>query len=379
MASPVVDPWESFHRDRPGSVLQLPQRRALNWGNLAQRTAPPRKWIIPGWLAYDPTLLVGTGGVGKTLLGQHLGTALATNTEFIGRAEKPLSVLMWACEDDKDELWRRQEAICRSMGVDMAALAGSFIIEPRRGLDSTLIATQFNQPVWTPLYGELQAQVNDYHADILLLDNVGQTFGANENDRHHVTYFINGMVGLTQGDFCPILFAHPARGLTSEYAGSAAWENAVRMRWLFGANLPDAGEEPTEEPESDVRYLSRRKSNYSAKDWRCFKLAEGALELEQPIEGEASMHQARARRVALDGFRRILGMGQTASDSTHAANYLPKMILGHRLNEGLTRKQLADALSSLMLDGVLKVGVAGKYANGGAKMGLVDGDSVLKD
>lgn len=374
MAARLVGFWDDFSPDRESAtVIQMPQRRRpLNWADLAEKDPPDRRWIYPGWLGYDPTILVGMGGVGKTLLAQHLGTALATATPFFERSTEPLTVLMWACEDDKDELWRRQKVICLSMNVPMGSLAGSFVIEPRRGLDNTLFAQTYGQPGWTALYGELQAQINDYHADVLLLDNVGQTFGCNENDRHQVTQFINGIVGLRSGPFCPVMLAHPARGTASEYAGSAAWENAVRMRWLFGETLPESKSDDEQDgPESNVRYLSRRKSNYSAKDWRKFTLVDNALVPDTRVNGDEEMHKSRARRVVLDGFDRLAKMGQDCSAAANAPNNLPKLLLQHRINEGLNRKQLTEALSDLMLDGALKIGTVGQYANRSPKPGLV--------
>ena len=50
-----------------------------------------------------------------------------------------------------------------------------------------MLSTVYGAPKLTPLMDELRAQVNDYKADVLILDNVGQTFGANENCRHDVT------------------------------------------------------------------------------------------------------------------------------------------------------------------------------------------------
>jgi hypothetical protein len=373
MASAVVD-WDTFGAGRSGGPDESTVRRPMNWSQLADGTPPPRRWIYPGWLSYDPTLLVGPGGVGKTLLAQHLGTALATGSEFFEKQVcQPLTVLMWACEDDHDELWRRQVAICGSLNVSMADLQLRFILEPRRGRENTLLTMHYAEPAWTPLMGELTEQVNDYKADVLLLDNVGQTFGANENDRHHVTRYINGILGMTDRPFCPLLMAHPARHSGSEYAGSAAWENAVRMRWLFGEQLPgDDQVQDTEDPDADVRYLSRRKSNYSAKDWRKFRLVDGALQLDAKIEGEASMASARSSHVVLDAFRRIRTMGLDTSASTHASNYLPKIILAHRLNQGLNARELGKGMSDLMLDGALKVGVVGTYANRNPKQGLVE-------
>ena len=230
--------------ERPSFVTKrtapsvIVKRSPIDWAALAPLTPPDREWIIRWWLSYTLTLFVGAGGIGKTLLALQIAVALATGKRFLGDVARPLKVLVWACEDDHDEIWRRVLAICQWFDIDMASLQGQLIIEPRVGLDNTLYTTEFGKPLWTPLIGELDAQVNDYAADVFWLDNIGQTFGANESDRHHVTAFQNGIIGMAHGrKFAPVIMGHPARSLGSEFAGSAAWENTARMRRYLGAHL----------------------------------------------------------------------------------------------------------------------------------------------
>jgi hypothetical protein len=74
-----------------------------------------------------------------------------------------------------------------------------------------------------------------------------------------------------------LLLAHPARAAGSEFSGGAAWENAARARLYLGDKLPDQKAEPDEEPAENVRYLARRKPNYTAKDWRRFTYQDGVM------------------------------------------------------------------------------------------------------
>lgn len=366
-------------------VAQAPaaivRRTPMDWAALAGRTPPEREWLTRGWLPYAPTLFVGAGGIGKTLLALEIGVALAIGRRFIDDVRAPARVLIWACEDDRDEIWRRVAAICRWFGIDMADLQGKLIVEPRIGEDNILLTTEYGKPLWTPLVGELADQIHDYDVDVLFLDNIGQTFAANENNRHDATAFLNGISGIGRGrKFAPVVMGHPARAAGSEFAGNAAWENAARMRWYLGTKLP-GGRDPDDRDDGDAdsseRFLCKRKTNYSEKDYVRLIYTDGVLVPDAPVSTglEGTMKAARekqARRVVLDGFRKLFATGQFPTATTNSPSYLPRMLLEARLNEGLPRLALKSALSDLMLDGALQMGTVSKYGNRNPRQGLLE-------
>ena len=116
----------------------LPKPRPMDWRKLSNAAPPPRDWAIDGWVGMGHvTMLAGNGGIGKTLLGQTIGSALALKRDYIGAVGKQHTTMLWACEDDHDELWRRQEAIAAHFGTGLADFAERFIIVPRLGCDNT--------------------------------------------------------------------------------------------------------------------------------------------------------------------------------------------------------------------------------------------------
>lgn len=350
-------------------------RRPLDWSSLATRSPPVRPWRIAHWLSDGPMLLAGAGGIGKTLLAQTLATALALGRYFLDDVLAPSRVLFWACEDDHDELWRRQLAICAFFGVTLADLDGHLTIEPRLGRDNALFGLAFGQPTWTPLRAELTAQVNDYKADVLILDNVGQTFGGQENDRHHVTTFVNGLASLG-GDrsLSTLLLGHPAKATDSEYSGSTAWENAVRMRWFFGATLPDQPEEGPASP--DVRYLAKRKANYTAHDWRRLQYVNGVFVPDAVSGGSiADRHSAEARaesaqRCVLHALARLAEASIRTTDGATSPDFLPRKMRETKLAADFTVRELTDAMRALQLAGQIEEGPVGHYRNRTQKFGL---------
>jgi len=80
--------------------------------SLQDKLVPERRWIVRDWLPFGyTTALYGDGGTGKTLLAQQLMTSCATGVPWLGMTTMRCPVLGLFCEDDEDELHRRQHAI----------------------------------------------------------------------------------------------------------------------------------------------------------------------------------------------------------------------------------------------------------------------------
>lgn len=359
-------------------IAQPKPARPLDWPDLATKIAPLRQWVINGWIGYGhTTLLVGQGGIGKTLIAQQIGSALSLGTLFIDEILRPHRVLMWACEDDHDELWRRQECIAQSFDAGLDAFAENFTLVPRYGLDNSIITTEFGKPMFTPLVATLEQQANDLGADVVILDNVAQLYGAGENDRHAVTKFINALGGALPGKAI-VLLAHPARSSGSEFSGSSAWENVARTRLYLGRDLPDKPATPddADEPDDNVRYLSRRKANYSNRDFRRFTYANGVL-VPDGVEAAGAtggivnvLISQRAERVVLEALTKLRGMGIESSEGSRSPQYLPRLILQYKFHDGQKKHDLEAAMRRLMVDGKIRKEKVDQYSNRTPKFGL---------
>jgi hypothetical protein len=353
----------------------IPVAEPLDWPKLAPLSPPDRKWAIKGWIGFGHvTLLVGPGGIGKTLLAQQMASCLALGRPFIEAIERPHKCLMWACEDDHDELWRRQLAISRWCKAGLEEFHENLTIIPRHGLDNALADNVFGKLTFTPLIAKLTEQASDLDAEVVILDNVGQIYGGSENDRHSVTSFLNALSGALAGKAI-MLLAHPSRGFNSEFSGSSAWENVARTRLYFGSTLP--GAKPTDEadPVDDVRYLSRRKANYSPKDYRRMTYADGALTPDVPeiLDGGivGQIKGENARRAILEAIPKIIEMGLHSSDGQRSPNFLPKMMAEYKIDNGLQSRELTAAMRQLMTEGKLKRDTVGRSNNRNAIKGLI--------
>lgn len=378
-------PEATAERPKPNLVvLPTPKPEApdpLAWPDLASKEPPARRWAINGWLGYGhTTLLVGSGGIGKTLLAQQIGSSLALGKPFIDEIVAPQKVLMWACEDDHDELWRRQVNIARSLHVGLEEFSQNFRLVPRHGYNNALCFTNFGKLEFTHLIAALGAEADAFEADVVILDNVAQLYGAGENDRHAVTVFLNYLSGQLKHRAL-LMLAHPSRAQGSEFSGSGAWENVARTRLYLGSKLPDAKPDPDESDNPDERYLSRRKANYSSKDWRRFQYDLGVLvpDAQEAIQAAGGivghLRDKAAEKIVLEALTKLQGMGIYASEGTRSPQYLPRLITEYKLGNGHTKPELASAMRKLMTDGKLTKTVVGQYGNRTEKVGLSIADN----
>lgn len=360
----------------PPSAPAPAAAKALDWPILAPLSPPERQWAIKGWMGFGHvTLLVGPGGIGKTLIAQQAASCLALGRNFIETVSRSHRCLMWACEDDHDELWRRQVAISRWCRAGLEEFHEKLTIIPRHGLENTLVSTEFGRPMFSPRLQELSEQANDLHAEVVVLDNVGQLYGGSENDRHAVTVFLNALAGSLPGKAI-LLLAHPSRSMGSEFSGSSAWENVARTRLYFGATLPGSKQEgDSEQPlDNNVRYLSRRKANYSPKDWRRMTYADGALTPDEPQDTGgiiASIRAGQAEQAILSGIQRLATMGLYGTNGTRTANFLPKLLAEYSLDDGIAQAALTSAMRSLMLSDRIKRSPVSKDAARRPVFGLI--------
>lgn len=336
----------------------------IDWDEL-KGDPPPRTWWIQDWLGPWPSLTAGAGGVGKSRLWQTICTSLVTGSPFLETAVKGMRTLTWSCEEDTNEIWRNQAAINAHFKITMADLMGLHIV-PRLGQDNTLLAPIYGVPTLTPNFDELREQVNDLKADVLVLDNISQIYGGLPNDPHQVTAFVNALAGLVQGrPFAPVLLGHIAKAQGSEYSGTMAWENAVRMRWYLGRNLPDV-KDAYDDVDPDVVYLAKRKANYTGKDWRRLKFQGGILVPEVQTEGgrfDKAFREEAADRVVYGAIVKLKAMGVVVTDGKTSGDYLPKQIIEKRLAENHSKQELTDSMHRLMTTGRIKRDKIGTYAN----------------
>lgn len=348
---------------------------ALNWEDMEGREPPKRKWVMRDWIPEShTTLLSGRAGIGKTLLAQHMGTGAALGGNYIEPMDER-RVLMWAGEDDEDELWRRQVAICAHFNAPLAALSERFYLHSYAGADITLMAPTFGHLQSTPMLTELIEQVRDYRAQFVILDNIARLFGGSENDRHAVTTFC----ALVHGACAPatvLLLGHPAKAEGSEYSGSTAWEGAVRARLYLSDRSPDveADDEDGAQVDQSVRFLSRRKANYSPLDTRKLTMTEGGVLIPDAVELAPKVSIVSgdfAKDIVRRAITKLAAQNVHGLLSTASPEFLPKLAKQYGLLDRLSPSQFGKVMRTMLLAGELTRAEVGKYSNRTPKFGLV--------
>lgn len=227
---------------------------------------PPREWVVPEWMPKGyVTALYGDGGTGKSLLAQQIMTMLATGRPWFdqGVCLPPMKVYGLFCEDDENELWRRQHAINQQFNIPMSDLHNMRLVS-RVGCDNFLMTFDGKDTGrFTCSFADLVEDLNQFKPDLVVLDTAADLFGGNENNRAHVRQFVQNCCAriARQNNGAVLLCAHPSdAGLQRKTGtgGSTAWNNTVRSRWYLTR--------PDEDPgvSAETRILSRKKANYAA-------------------------------------------------------------------------------------------------------------------
>lgn len=255
-------PWQVKPQTRTIDEF-APFSPAAKW---EARQAPRLDWVTEGaFIRGSVAILSGDGGLGKSLLMQQLMTAAAAGVPWLGMRTDQCRSLGVFCEDDPDELHRRQESINYHYGLRMNDLEG-VLFESRAGRDSVLM----DFPRWgaegrpTLMLDQLRFKAKEHGAKIVVLDTRADVFNGNEIDRNQPRAFIRHLRKLAielQG--VVILTEHPSvEGMASGSgrSGSTGWNNSVRSRlYLTMPKRKGDDDAPTNE-----RLLRCMKSNYSA-------------------------------------------------------------------------------------------------------------------
>lgn len=314
---------------------------------------PERSWIVRDWIPnYQVTMLNGDGGIGKSLLAQQLLTSCATGNSWLGLDVKPCKALAFFCEDDRDEIHRRQVRINESMGLEFGDLE-NMTWAPMVGEDNILAS--LDRETWTlretEIFRSIIKTAMDFGAELVVLDSLHDLFAGNENDRGQARQFIGFLRQLALAiEGAVVLTAHPSLGGLREgtgASGSTAWNNAVRSR-LY---LHRPKEQDGEEPDDDARILSRMKANYAGLgddiklEWRDGVFAP----LYAPTGSLAAMERRNCETVFLEILARMETESRPVSDNSRAGNYAPKAFARRPKTErqGFSYREFARAMESL--------------------------------
>lgn len=343
-------------RERRTNVQRLNMLEPISWDGLAR---PERQWMVDGLVPmFNVTLLSGDGGLGKSLATQQLLTSAALGKPWFGRPTRKVRAIGIFCEDDKDELHRRQHDICRRMGVRLGDMEDLQLLS-RVGHDNSMM--EFER--WegkpgapTDFYFQLLETIKHFGAQLIVLDSLHDLFSGNENSRHQARQFVGMLRGMamTSGGAL-VLNSHPsAAGLNtgSGTSGSTAWNNTVRSRLYMtreGSNGDDDGDR-------DRRVLKGMKANYGPTGGKIRLLWEDGIFVTEG--GDTPLLQGLKNDACERVFLNLIGAvdkeGRPVSASRNAGNFAARVFSLHADRQGYSRKDFEKAMERLFADGKIQ-------------------------
>lgn len=241
----------------------------------ADQPLPEREWEVPNLIPKgEVTLVYGDGGVGKTLLMHQYATCAATGLPWLGLDVRKARVGCFLCEDDAQELHRRQHDINRGLGIDFSAL-GDLRLIARKGEENLLATWDRNSGSMrlTPAWHRLRDDARAFGANVLILDTLADIFAGSEIDRAQVSAFVKGCLWKLAREIggTVIALGHPSlsgKASGDGTAGSSAWNNACRSRLYLHYPEPEGtAKNPSSRSRrpsapTNLRVLQSMKLNY---------------------------------------------------------------------------------------------------------------------
>jgi RecA-family ATPase len=354
---------------------------AFTANELAGGEAPPRPWhvenVIPG---RSVTLLQGDGGTGKSILALQLAVATVLGLSWISQEVRRGNALYLSAEDDRNEIHRRLEAIAASFGADLADLAGLKVLDVA-GEDAVLAcADRAGRLVMTDRWHELSREIQAWEPVVVIIDNLADVFGGEENSRPHARQFVSQLQGCARRvDASFVLIGHPSlAGMASGSgsSGSTAWNNSVRSR-LYFTRPAGADDAP---PSTDSRLLTVKKANYGPANlelrvaWRSgvFQLEDGFASNLTSLDRHAAQNRADVAFLQLLEAYEV--QGRTVSHQ-HGRNWAPALFAKDPGAAGTTKAGFEAAMNRLFAAGQLGVKVEGPPSRQRSRIARTEGDS----
>jgi RecA-family ATPase len=323
---------------------------AIDPATLHGLPVPSRQWLVPDWIPMSrATSIYGGGGEGKTLIAQQLATACALGEKWLGLAVRRCNSLLLFCEDDLDEMHRRQEDINQHYGCTFADL-GAMRWLPRLGEDNALMIFDAGRARHTPLFDRLLVAAKDHGAGLVITDTLADVFSGNENDRAQGRQFAHAALGhiARATGAASLTLAHPsltgsANGSTG--SGSTAWKGTFRSQLYLETPQPEEGE--PDDP--DIRALRRAKANFARRDETIeLRWHQGVfVPLHAPTGIIGSIERRACENVFLDLLDKVTAEGRFVSDSYRGANYAARLFSMRPDRERFTKKDFERAMQGL--------------------------------
>jgi AAA domain len=222
-APAIAQAVEPSNKRRPRIVHDTSFGLGAPW-NRDPASLPRRQWLYgTHYLRGSVSLTVADGGVGKSTLVVAEAVAMASGRSLLGvQVERPLNVLYWGGEEDRDEIERRVHATCQHFGIKPRELESRLRIAS--GFDNPICIVKTGGQVDDDLITRFVASQSERQIDVLIIDPLVRCHSVAENDNTAIGAVAAAWVKLARSANISIALAHHTRkaGSGSESGGSEA-------------------------------------------------------------------------------------------------------------------------------------------------------------
>lgn len=223
-------------------------------------TIPLRDWLMqPGYLRADVSLLVGTGGVGKSLLVLTDAVALATGkTLLAGRVpRRAYRVAYFTAEDGEDEIDRRVAVLAHVHHITQADLGGRLFIRPLRG-HRIVMADRSGAATINREFIDMFIQfLKRIEVDVVIFDPLAAINGGIENSNDSMNRIIDALRDIAARANVAVRIVHHMRKDGEDVRGSRGGGALVD-----GVRQADAVMTMTEEQAKRMRVPPDKRRNH---------------------------------------------------------------------------------------------------------------------
>jgi RecA-family ATPase len=321
---------------------------------------PPREWAVRDRIPLrQVTLFSGEGAIGKSIVELMLCVAHVLGKDWLGSLPDPGGAFYLGCEDDEPELRIRFHGIAARYGTTFEELrAHGLRFKSLAGDDAILGAPDRNGIIKpTSLYDQLYEQAGDLKPKHIGLDTSADVFAGNEIDRSQVRQFISLLRRLAiVANGSVVLLSHPSlTGINTGtgISGSTAWHNSVRARIYMTA--PKI--EPGVQPDTDVREIQFKKSNYGrVADSMVLRYKNGLF---LPEAGPSNIDKAAREAAVDDAFiavaKKLDATGEELSAAQTSHGYAAAIIAKQPEAKDIRKAELVAAMDRLLNQGRLSI------------------------
>lgn len=341
--------------------------------SLAGKPLPVRDWIVDELIpARAVTLFSGDGATGKSTIALQLACACVLGRPWLGRAIKSCRVAYVSCEDEKDEIHIRLNAIGSNEDWDLSDLGDLEIFDRTGRVSSIMYKPEGFNASWepTPYWIGFRNWLIDFGAGLCVLDSLYNFFSGKQNDQVDATVFMQFLRELAiESNTAILLLQHPSKtGMETGdgTSGSVAFRNNCRGMIYLTKDKDD--------PKNGPLKMINLKAQYGPEmDDLMIRWEKGRFVPVAPFGYQVSSFFGRMS--ADQAFLACLDAANVqqrfVTHNPRVGNYAPACFEKMQQSQGFNKQDLARAMERLFANGDIANEVIGLNSSRHPKIAIV--------